>query len=199
MTTNIYLVRHGEVHNPKQVLYGRLPRFRLTEKGKQQIEQTANFLNDKNINAIYSSPLLRGRQTAEIIRKKLNLPKIFLLNGLHEIKTSAEGQPGKKLDLINHDYYSPPIWKINDDTMERIANRMNKSIKQILKKYQSKSVVAVSHGDPILILKLFLNNLPLHISSIRKEKFDIAQGGVVRLQQINDQPITVKSVFTPKI
>ncbi len=92
MTTNIYLVRHGEVYNPKQIVYGRLPRFGLSEKGRVEIEKTAEFLSDKKIEAIYSSPLLRARQTAGIIQMRLKLPKIMLLKNLLEAKTSLEGK-----------------------------------------------------------------------------------------------------------
>src|SRR5947209_20583375 len=69
--TDIYVVRHAHVHNPHDILYGRLPRFRLSELGLEQARKVADFLSGRNIEAIYSSPLLRARQTAEMIAQSL--------------------------------------------------------------------------------------------------------------------------------
>lgn len=196
MVTNIYLVRHGEVHNPKGILYGRLPRFKLSEKGKKQIEDTAEFLKDKSVTAIYSSPMLRTRQSALIIQNKLNLPKINIERDLLEVKTSLQGQLFADLDLTTRDYYSPPLWREGDDTMLEIATRMEKTIRNMIDRHKHSSVVAVSHGDPIMILKAHLHNLPMKISSLRLSHY-ITHGEVMNVQQINDGPVTIKSVFIP--
>lgn len=198
MTTNIYLIRHGEVHNPKKIVYGRLPRFGLSKKGRSEIDKTAEFLKNKNISAIYSSPLLRARQTACIIQDKLNLPKIYILKDLLEAKTSIEGKLHADLDLVNLDYFSKPTWQENDDTIEQIAGRMIKSFKKFLGRHKGQAIVVVSHGDPIMLLKAYLNKMPLAISSIRPDKY-LAHGEITDIQQIDDQTPTVKSVFVPKI
>ncbi len=62
--TQISFVRHGHVHNPGAVLYGRLPGFRLDRQGVQDAQRAGRALRGKNITAIFSSPLLRARQTA---------------------------------------------------------------------------------------------------------------------------------------
>ena len=70
---NIFL-RHGEVQNPKDILYYNIPGYELSELGKAQAEYAAEVLaNDFKIEQIISSPLLRARQTSEIVRKKLNI------------------------------------------------------------------------------------------------------------------------------
>ncbi len=65
--TLISFVRHGQVHNPKDLYYGRLPGFHLNDRGRLQAEATAEALRDRDIATVYSSPLVRARQTAEII------------------------------------------------------------------------------------------------------------------------------------
>ena len=40
----VHLVRHGQVHNPDKVLYGRLPQFRLSEAGEQMAQAVADYL-----------------------------------------------------------------------------------------------------------------------------------------------------------
>ena len=42
--TTLYLVRHGEVHNPAGIIYGRLPGFGLSERGRRQIARAAEAL-----------------------------------------------------------------------------------------------------------------------------------------------------------
>src|SRR5438874_3906508 len=66
-TTTLLLMRHAEVHNPEDILYGRLPRFGLSELGKQQAEVTARALAEEPISTFYTSPQLRARQTARIL------------------------------------------------------------------------------------------------------------------------------------
>ncbi len=71
----IYLVRHGE--NPANLtkeFSHRVVDYPLTEKGILQARQTAQFFQTRPIDAIYSSPLRRARQTAEIIGTTLQLP-----------------------------------------------------------------------------------------------------------------------------
>lgn len=63
MTTTVHLLRHGEVHNPGKVLYGRLPGFRLSAQGERMAEQAARWLAGRSPVALYVSPLERARQT----------------------------------------------------------------------------------------------------------------------------------------
>ncbi len=74
VTTIVHLVRHGEVANPDGVLYGRLPGFSLSEDGQMMAKAAADFLADRDITILRSSPLDRARQTAEPISGQLGLP-----------------------------------------------------------------------------------------------------------------------------
>lgn len=69
--THIHLVRHGEVHNPGGVLYGRLPHFHLSETGIKMAEAAALALRDAGVKPakLVVSPLLRTQQSAEPISK----------------------------------------------------------------------------------------------------------------------------------
>ena len=44
MATTLYLIRHGEVHNPEGIIYGRLPGFGLSVRGRQQLTHAAEVL-----------------------------------------------------------------------------------------------------------------------------------------------------------
>ena len=71
----IHLIRHGEVHNPGGVLYGRLPHFHLTEAGHEMARMAAEELKNRNakLTALYCSPLLRTRESAERIQDVFGL------------------------------------------------------------------------------------------------------------------------------
>jgi broad specificity phosphatase PhoE len=63
--TVVHLLRHGEVHNPEGVLYGRRDGFHLSELGRRMAERVAAALADRDIAHIRCSPLERTRETAE--------------------------------------------------------------------------------------------------------------------------------------
>src|SRR6516225_10132882 len=90
--TRVLMIRHTDVHNPANIIYGRLPRFGLSALGRNQAKSVADFLEDLPIVALYSSPQLRARQTAEIINRTIQLPRIHTSSRLSEVRTGYEGQ-----------------------------------------------------------------------------------------------------------
>src|SRR3989344_5674539 len=98
--TQIYLIRHGAVENPNDVVYGRMPGFPLSEVGREQIRQLAEGLRSKGVRfeAIYSSPLQRALQTAQILKEELDLANIKINEEL--IDTAVPGIEGKLMDVV---------------------------------------------------------------------------------------------------
>lgn len=74
----IHLVRHGEVHNPDGILYGRLPGFRLSDRGRTMARTTARALvaDGRPIAALYASPLQRAQESAAPLVELTGLPLI---------------------------------------------------------------------------------------------------------------------------
>ena len=62
--TTVHLLRHGEVHNPTGVLYGRLPGYHLSALGRQMAERIADAVGDRDITHVVASPLERAQETA---------------------------------------------------------------------------------------------------------------------------------------
>jgi len=62
----VYFIRHGEVNNPEELIYGRLPGFGLTEKGEKQANKAGKYLKSLGVapQVIITSPLLRTKTTA---------------------------------------------------------------------------------------------------------------------------------------
>ncbi len=79
-----YFVRHGESEaNILEVISNRGSVHGLTEKGRRQANQLANYLSGEGIAHIFCSPLLRAVQTAEILSRAYSLP-ITIADGLRE-------------------------------------------------------------------------------------------------------------------
>ena len=70
----IHFVRHGEVHNPDKILYGRLDGFGLSERGTQMADRSASALATRPIAKIFSSPLQRAVESATPLSKRVDLP-----------------------------------------------------------------------------------------------------------------------------
>ena len=71
----LYFVRHGESEaNTLRVISNRESSFGLTALGKQQAAILADRLKDIPFTAIFSSPILRARETAEILAQSFHLP-----------------------------------------------------------------------------------------------------------------------------
>ncbi len=74
--TTVHLLRHGEVHNPDGVLYGRLPGYRLSDLGVRMAERVAEAVRDRDITHLRVSPLERAQQTAGPLSEALGLEMV---------------------------------------------------------------------------------------------------------------------------
>jgi broad specificity phosphatase PhoE len=71
--TIVHLVRHGEVENPRQVLYGRLPGYHLSADGRMMAKAAAGYLAGRDVTVLLTSPLERAQETAEPIAEEFGL------------------------------------------------------------------------------------------------------------------------------
>lgn len=72
----VHLLRHGLVHNPEGILYGRLPGYRLSEVGRAMADRVAEYLAGRDIGYLATSPLERAVETAEPLARTLDLPVV---------------------------------------------------------------------------------------------------------------------------
>jgi broad specificity phosphatase PhoE len=63
--TVVHLLRHGEVHNPNHVLYGRLPGYHLSANGLMMAAAAADYFDGRPVAAVFASPLERAQETAQ--------------------------------------------------------------------------------------------------------------------------------------
>ena len=149
--TTIYLIRHGELDNPKKVFYDREVPLSLSRVGRRHIENLGKFFLKNKIlpMAIYASPLLRTKQSAKILSKIFRNKKIIFDKKLLERDSkNIAGRPlgsRKKLeDQYNNS--SADYWV---ESPESQARRISGFIKDIFKKNKGKTVFIISHGDPL--------------------------------------------------
>ena len=101
---SVHLLRHGEVFNPDGVLYGRLPEFHLSERGRAMAVMVAEHFKrqaDDGAAPVYlvASPLTRAQETAEPTAEALGLdivtdPRII------EAENHFEGLQMSKAELL---------------------------------------------------------------------------------------------------
>jgi broad specificity phosphatase PhoE len=155
--TTVYLVRHGNVHNPDKIFYGRLPRFGLSQRGRKEARSAGSFLNGTTVNALYCSPLLRTRQTAQEICAFH--PDLTLRQSRHliEVLNAFEGRPSAEVDARHGDVYTgfgPPYEQPRD-----IVERALKFFRFARDRHAGENVVAVTHGDVIVFAMLWAQGL----------------------------------------
>ncbi|MEK7611505.1 MAG: histidine phosphatase family protein, partial [Patescibacteria group bacterium] len=90
MSTKIYFVRHADVDNPENLLYGRLPGFPLSRLGHVQTGEITDIFTAEKIAAVFSSPQLRCRQTARPIAQAHHLP-VRISRLIQEVGSSFDG------------------------------------------------------------------------------------------------------------
>jgi broad specificity phosphatase PhoE len=159
--TIIYLVRHAEVYNPRCIIYGRLPGFRLSERGRFQAERLRDWFETQNISLIYTSPLLRAEETAEIISGG-KIP-IEINGNINEVDYKKwEGLRADERPLSEvEEYVIDPAGTNLGEKLFEVEKRMRKVIDSILAKYPGENIIMVSHADPILVTLMSYEKKPL--------------------------------------
>ena len=97
--TLVHLLRHGEVHNPDKVLYGRLDGFHLSERGRAMAQVVADHLHGRDITHLVSSPLIRAQETMAPLAERLGLP-VTLDERVLEATNRFEGQQVSLANLL---------------------------------------------------------------------------------------------------
>jgi probable phosphoglycerate mutase len=178
--TTLYIVRHTDVHNPDDLFYGRLPRFGLSELGRQQAARTAEVLAGVPVDAFYSSPMLRARQTARFLAARHGDMPVHISRLLIEVYTSWQGRAHVELEPLHFDFYSNPLSE-TDEKLHEIWDRINRFVRRVRRRHSGQTVVGVTHGDVVFLSKSGFRGMPIAIESIRRRDFYPGKGSLTRL------------------
>ena len=163
LNNKYFLLRHGQaVSNVINILSCWPEEFYnpLTSKGIKQIQKTAKKFKKTNIDFIYSSDLLRTKQTAEIITKEINNKNLSTSKQIKYDKRLREYDFGKfNGTFLREFYYILPDHKnrfykkiSGVETYSQIQKRALSFLWEMEKKYKNKNILIVSHQVPITLL-----------------------------------------------
>lgn len=161
--SKIYIVRHGQIENPDNIIYGFLP-LPLSEEGRATAKRAGQYLKDKNIGIIISSPIARTMETAKIINREISGGdlKIEEDSRLREIEWGKvfqgmnEEELKKKYPNEWEEYKKHPSKFGFGETLQTLSERMAEVLQEVVKSHPGKNILLVSHKAPIscLVLKL---------------------------------------------
>jgi broad specificity phosphatase PhoE len=151
--TVVHLMRHGAVHNPGGILYGRLPGFPLSDLGVRQAEQVAAHLDQHDVVHVVASPLLRAQQTAAPIAARHGV-QVVTDEGLIEADNVFEGArvsvgDGALRDPRNWPKLRNPFRPSWGEPYREIADRMLAAVSRARECAAGHEAVCVSHQLPI--------------------------------------------------
>ncbi len=156
-TTTVHLMRHGEVHNPAGVLYGRLPGFRLSPDGERMAHDVVRALAGRDVVALVSSPMERALQTAGPLAADLDVdirtdPRLTEASNVFEGMAVGVGDGVlRRPDQWRHlrDPFTPS-W---GEPYAEIAARMQAAVTDVRAAALGHEAVCVSHQLPIWVLR----------------------------------------------
>ena len=166
--TVVIFVRHGQTPSTGKVLPGRAAGLALADTGLAQARAVAEqFRDSKHVAAIYASPLQRTRETAAPIGKALGM-KVQTDKGL--LECDFGDWTGKSLAQLR----KLPEWKAvqrnpsgfrfpGGESFAEMQTRMTTTVDRYRAAHPGKTVIAVSHADPIKAAAASALGVPLDL------------------------------------
>lgn len=165
--TTILLVRHGVTATTGKILPGRAPGLHLSEVGIAQAESAAARIAPLRPVAIYASPLERTRETARPIATATS-KKVLPLKGL--LECDFGDWTGKSLSVLSKKkewttvQNAPSVFRFpGGESFLEMQQRMWNTLEDLAVRHRGKTVVAVSHADPIKAAVTYAQGVPLDL------------------------------------
>jgi len=165
----LYLIRHGEIVSNIKKIYAGWSEEKLTQRGCQQAKEAGRKLALFNINRIYTSPLKRTVQTANIIGLLLN-QKPILEENFKELKLGIwEGLSEKEISRRFSEEWA--VWNKrptqlvleNRETLNELLERVLRGVKKIKAGCMDGSALIVTHVAIIRVLLLHIRKMDLDL------------------------------------
>ena len=167
--TRLILIRHGESEKNVLGLFdSSRDAYPLTKAGEDRAKLAGEKIKGMKVSAIYTSPVLRTRQTAEIVSKAVGkIPT--LSDALWEVRSGE--WDGKKdavteaeadrisYNKLPHGVYYKTLRGKTGESWENVENRVAAFAREILNKHQGETVAIISHEGPLIMLMRYLKDL----------------------------------------
>ena len=167
--TIVHLVRHGEVHNPGKILYGRLPDFHLSARGRSMAARTATSFTGRDVTYLAASPLERVQETAAPIAEVTGLdirtdPDLIEAGNVFE-GLRTKGFPSQLMNPIRWRHMTNPLQPSWGEPYTEILERMQRAIATARTEARGHEAVLVSHQLPIVMVQRWADDKRLaHMS-----------------------------------
>ena len=172
-TTIVHLLRHGEVHNPEGILYGRLPDFHLSERGQEMAQQVAQSIRDRDVTYIVSSPLERAQETAAPIAAAHGLSiatdaRVIEADNIFEGQRVGVGDGVLRQPKAWRHLWNPftPSW---GEPYDELADRMHGAIRSARDEARGLDAVVVTHMLPLSLARVLPDHRGLWQAPRRRE------------------------------
>ena len=166
VATTVHLLRHGEVHNPTGILYGRMPGFRLSARGEAMARTVADHLAGldgaprRDVTVVVASPLERAQQTAAPVGEAFGLPvgsDARLIEAANHFEGMRFGVGDGSLRHPGHwPYLRNPLKPSWGEPYTEQAARMLAAVADARDAARGHEAVLVSHQLPIWVTRLTL-------------------------------------------
>ena len=173
MSSTVHVLRHGEVENPKKILYGRQPGWYLSSRGQEMAATLGEWSKSIDLGALHVSPLQRAQETAAPIAAAHKIAittdeRLIEAANIFEGKSFELGSGVLKHPSSWRHLYNPwkPSW--GEPYVEQI-NRMLAAIFAAKDAANGKDAICVSHQLPIWILRSAIENRRLFHDPRKRE------------------------------
>jgi broad specificity phosphatase PhoE len=171
--TVVHLLRHGEVHNPDKILYGRLPGYRLSTAGRAMADGVAEYLTGTDVTYLAASSLTRAQETAAPAAASLDLP-VTTDDRLIEAANAFEGMRVAVGDgALRRPQHWPklrnPVTPSWGEPYLDIAHRMLGAIYDAVQHAAGHQALLVSHQLPIWTARRYLEGRRLWHNPTRRQ------------------------------
>jgi len=173
VTTTVHLLRHGEVDNPKGVLYGRLPDYHLSELGVQMAERVAKTVSGRDVTYLVASPLERAQETAKPSADALGLDivtdeRVIESENVFEGQRFGVGDGSLRKPSAWKHLYNPwrPSW---GEPYKDVVVRMLAAMHDAREAAAGHEAMIVSHQLPIWIVRSFVEGRRLFHDPRKRE------------------------------
>ena len=158
--TTVHLVRHGEVYNPKKVLYGRMPGYHLSSRGRSMAAVTAQFFDGRDVTYLAASPLERAQETAapiaEVTGCEIQTREDIIEAGNTFEGLRTKGWRSQLLHPVRWRHMVNPFEPSWGEAYADICERMCAAVDDAREKAEGHEAVMVSHQLPIVMVQRYV-------------------------------------------
>ena len=178
----LLVIRHGQTKgNTEGRLQGQRSNESLTIEGVKEVVSSIPLFTNMRVHALYSSPLARARETAEILARLFTIPVLERKELLERDFGTLTGKTWDEISALGHidlkekdkalhyDYR-----QFNGESVEEVKTRITLFLNELFEKYNERTVLCVTHGGIVRILYDILGvEQPTHNKNAALHQFEI--------------------------